>query len=232
MKDENISQIACGSFHSIILKNNGEIYVFGRNDEDQLGLGHNKSQNVPQLLMNDEGISQIACGGYHSVILKSNGEMYVFGLNDEGQLGLGHNEHKNIPQLLMRDDGINQLACGGFHTIILKNNSDVYVFGDNQYGQLGLGHNEDQNVPQLLMGNVSLIANTIKKHKRWDHKCHQFYGDLFRQRILTFLLAHKRNQIRTGLRIPKFVLFEIIKEMSLKKLILTRSNGPIKTCQK
>jgi hypothetical protein len=88
----------------------------------------------------------------------------------------------------------------------------MYVFGLNDDGQLGLGHYKNQNVPQLLMSNVSLISNATKKHERWDPQRHQFYGELFRQRILTFLLAHKRNQIRTSLRIPKFVLFEIIKE--------------------
>jgi hypothetical protein len=112
----------------------------------------------------------------------------------------------------MKDESISQIACGNNHTVILKNNGDVYVFGRNKNGQLGLGHYKNQNVPQLLMSNVSLIANTIKKCERWDHVHHQFYGELFRQRILTFLLAHKRNQIRTGLRIPKFVLFEIIKK--------------------
>jgi hypothetical protein len=147
----------------------------------------------------------------HNIII-SNHNVYAIGYNQYGQLGLGHNKNQNLPQLLMKDEGISQIVCGGFHTIIIKNNSNVYVFGNNDYGQLGLGHNTNQNVPQLLMGNVSLIANTVKKCEQWDHQRHQFYGPLFRQRILTFLLAHKRNQIRTGLRIPKFVLFEIIKE--------------------
>jgi X-linked retinitis pigmentosa GTPase regulator len=188
------------------------VYIFGNNEYGQLGLGHNKNQNAPQLLMTDDRISQIACGKYHTVILKNNGEVYIFGDNTHGQLGLGHNKNQNVPQLLMNDEGISQIACGYFHTTILKNNGDAYVFGNNGYGQLGLGHNENQNVPRLLMDNVSLIANTIKKRERWNHLRHQFYGELFRQRILTFLLAHKRNQICTGLRIPKFVLFEIIKE--------------------
>jgi hypothetical protein len=112
----------------------------------------------------------------------------------------------------MKDRDISQIACGYSHTAILKNNGEMYIFGRNDNRQLGLGHNKNKNVPQLLMGNVSLIANTIKKREQWDHQRHQFYGQLFRQRIMTFLLAHKRNQIRTGLRIPKFVLFEIIKE--------------------
>jgi alpha-tubulin suppressor-like RCC1 family protein len=176
-----------------------------------LGLGHYKNQNVPQLLMKSESISQIACGTFHTAILKGNCDIFVFGCNDYGQLGLGHNKNQNVPQLLMKSESISQIACGNFHTVILKDNGNIFVFGCNNDGQLGLGHNTNQNVPQLLMGNVSLIANT-KKRERWDHAHHQFYGELFRQRILTFLLAHKRNQICTGLRIPKFVLFEIIKE--------------------
>jgi alpha-tubulin suppressor-like RCC1 family protein len=111
------------------------VYGFGRNGYGQLGLGHNKNQNVPQLLMKDEGISQIACGSYHTVILKNNDDVYVFGLNNYGQLGLGHNEDQNVPQLLMKDEDINQIACGYFHTVILKNNGDVYVFGYNAYGE-------------------------------------------------------------------------------------------------
>jgi alpha-tubulin suppressor-like RCC1 family protein len=75
MKDENISQIACGGYHTVLLKNNGDVYSFGNNRDGQLGLGHNKNQNVPRLLMKDEGIIQIACGAYHTIILKSNGDV-------------------------------------------------------------------------------------------------------------------------------------------------------------
>jgi alpha-tubulin suppressor-like RCC1 family protein len=85
MKNERISQIACGNFHTVLLKNNEEVYVFGRNYNGQLGLGHNNDQNVPQLLMKDENINQIACGSYHTVILKSNGNVYIFGNNKVGE---------------------------------------------------------------------------------------------------------------------------------------------------
>ena len=44
--------------------------VFGFNDYGQLGLGHNISQNKPQILMQGIAIRQIACGNDHTIILK------------------------------------------------------------------------------------------------------------------------------------------------------------------
>ena len=42
--------------YTIIYKNNGDILVFGRNHESQLGLGHNNDIIVPTLLINDTTI--------------------------------------------------------------------------------------------------------------------------------------------------------------------------------
>ena len=91
MQGVQIRQIAIGLFHTIILKENNDILVFGYNNNGQLGLGHNESQKLPILLMQKIPICQIACGAYHTVILQDNNNVLVFGQNDEGQLGLSHN---------------------------------------------------------------------------------------------------------------------------------------------
>jgi alpha-tubulin suppressor-like RCC1 family protein len=123
MQDESISQIVCGGWHSMILKKNGELFVFGRNYSGQLGLGNYNYQNKPIILMQDENISQIVCGQWHSMILKKNGDLFVFGDNGYGQLGLGNNDnlvlqsrqvkngydsypffYQNKPILLMQDE--------------------------------------------------------------------------------------------------------------------------------
>jgi alpha-tubulin suppressor-like RCC1 family protein len=152
MHGEKILQITCGSNHTIILKGSlvsegagwtrsyasksyHDVLVFGRNYEGEIGLGHNKDQNEPQLLMHGEQIRQIACGGWHTIILKANHDVLVFGANSRGQLGLGHVENQNVPQLLMHREQIRQIACGSSHTVILKANHDILVFGDNRYGQ-------------------------------------------------------------------------------------------------
>jgi alpha-tubulin suppressor-like RCC1 family protein len=81
MHGEEIHQIACGSYHTVILKADHDILVFGDNYSGQLGLGHDKNQNKPQLLIRGEKISQIACGNNHTVIVKANDDVLVFGYN-------------------------------------------------------------------------------------------------------------------------------------------------------
>jgi len=210
MHGEEISQIACGGYHTIILKANHDVLVFGNNDNGQLGLGHHRKQNKPQLLMRGEKIRQIACGGLHTIISKANHDVVVFGNNESGQLGLGHYRNQNKPQLLMQGEEINQIACGKNNTIILKANHDVLVFGHNVTGRLGLGHYQNQNKPQLLSVKGTLLSG-ILIYSEWSPEHHSVFLPHFQKSIYTFLLAHKRLSLRTGLKIPKFVLFEIFK---------------------
>ena len=68
--DEKIRKISCGNYHNFLLKNNGELFVWGDNKDGQLGLGDNESRNKPTLLMKDEKISKISCGFKRSMTLK------------------------------------------------------------------------------------------------------------------------------------------------------------------
>ena len=62
MTDPEIKQIICGSFHTIICRNNGDVLVFGSNLYGQLGVGDYRNRNKPELLMTDPEIKQIICG--------------------------------------------------------------------------------------------------------------------------------------------------------------------------
>ena len=188
------------------------VYVFGHNSYGQLGLGHNNNINKPTLLMQDPTIKSISHGYHHSMILKENGELFVFGYNKYGQLGLGHNNNINKPTLLMQDPTIKSICCGSYYSMILKENGELFVFGGNSYGQLGFGHNNAINKPTLLMTNKSINFHQIQQTSIiWNHNNHTFYPKEFKERISTFTLYLKRNQVNTKLKIPKFVLFEIIK---------------------
>ena len=215
MKDENIKMISCGSYHSIILKKNGELFVFGNHKNGRLGLGKDikEDQLIPKLMVVDDKIELIICGFSQNFIFKKNGELIGFGFNSSGQLGIGNNENQFIPKLVMIDKEIKSISCGSHHSMILKENGEVFVFGYNYYGQLGIGNNENQNKPILLMKDDSIsILIGGKSMMEWSHENHIHFPDSFKKRILLFVLFLKRNQIKTGLKIPKFVLFEIIKK--------------------
>jgi len=112
----------------------------------------------------------------------------------------------------MQGIAIRQITCGYYHTIILQDDNDVVVFGRNDDGQLGLEHNNNQNKPVTLMQNVAQLQGYYANDK-WSSDNHCQFSATFRKRVYYFLLVHKRNQNNTGLKIPKFVLFEIFKHV-------------------
>jgi hypothetical protein len=80
--------VACGSYHTAVLLNNGTVRVCGRNDQGQLGQSDTvtRSTVVSVLGISSQAIA-VACGQNHTAILLNNGTVRVCGRNDQGQLG-------------------------------------------------------------------------------------------------------------------------------------------------
>ena len=135
----DIKQIACGNYHTVILKNDGTVWSAGQNDYGQLGLGDSNYRNkFTQMIYNiNNDAKQIACGALHTVILKNDGTVWSCGRNDYGQLGLGSSVD-GIILSQVDQTGVTKISCGANHTTILRNN-ELWVAGDNTYGQISLG---------------------------------------------------------------------------------------------
>ena len=80
--------IACGSYHTAILLNDGTVRVCGNNLNGQLGLNDtaNRSTVVSVLGILSQAIA-VACGASNMAILLNDGTVRVCGRNDRGQLG-------------------------------------------------------------------------------------------------------------------------------------------------
>ena len=147
MNDNTITQISCGYSHTLMLKQNGSLFGFGRNDFGQLGIGNNEHQNKPILILKDIQISQIHCGSNHSIFLKQNGNVYSFGRNEYGQLGVGDLKIRNKPTLIdeTKQNKIKMICCGGFNIVLLSEKGNIFTFGNNYSGQLANGNEEIKN---------------------------------------------------------------------------------------
>ena len=53
--------ITISIMHTVLLKDNNDVLIFGVNKYGQLGLGHNHDQNKPVTLMRGIPIRKIAC---------------------------------------------------------------------------------------------------------------------------------------------------------------------------
>ena len=152
-----ISSGSCYS-HKVLLTESGKIYVWGRNDYGQLGLGTKCNRAEPTLLNFGSKINSIKCGDFHTVAVTEIGECFVCGNNEVGQLGLGDNMDRDSFQKL-GVSGVIKISCCAFSSIsIILTKSECFVCGDNHDGQLGLGDKFDRNSLQKLdLSNIILI---------------------------------------------------------------------------
>ena len=148
---QSVSAIACGRDHSAFISA-GALWLFGRNDDGQLGLGDDATRFAPERLAapNGRAVDAVALGRAHSAFV-AGGAVFVFGRNEFGQLGLAHNAPHLVPAGLAAPNGrpVTAVALGDTHSAIVAGGR-LYVFGGNAHGQLGLGDRQSRFAPQLL----------------------------------------------------------------------------------
>ena len=161
----NVTAIAAGGCHSLLLKTNGSLWVMGWNGYGQLGDGTtdngNYETNRPEQIV-ASNVTAIATGLNHSLYLKSDGSLWAMGWNSYGQLGDGTTDNGNYqtnrPEQI-EVSNVKAIAAGYRHSLFLKNDGSLWTMGNNAYGQLGDGTYNNTNLPvQIVASNVTAIA--------------------------------------------------------------------------
>ncbi|UCB47451.1 MAG: RCC1 repeat-containing protein [Spirochaetota bacterium] len=145
-----------GYYHTIALKEDGSVWIWGSNDYGQLGNGdypNNRSKPVYVLVESGgdtlNNIVSVAAGYKHSVALKNDRTVWAWGMNNTGQLGDNTNipgTYSDIPVQVVGSGGggsltgIVAVAAGMEHTVALMDDGTVWTWGRNSEGQLGDGN--------------------------------------------------------------------------------------------
>ena len=141
--------LVCGYSHSVALLKNEQIYVWGRNDCGQLGLGHYTNSPLPEHVtaLKRYQVQQVDCGYDHCIAFVAEDKgadvpplerVYTWGRGEEGQLG--HNDvfsrcvPKSVQTLEAR--GIRAVHAGGFCSAAIDEAKQVYTWGDAKEGQV------------------------------------------------------------------------------------------------
>ncbi|CAK4634491.1 unnamed protein product [Aphanomyces euteiches] len=151
-KNINITKLSLGTSHSAAVDANGRVYVWGRGDKGELGLGDKvKEVHEPTLVdyLREVDIVDISCGVHHTIAIDKQGRMYAWGYGgtsmSENALGLGPSTGKNVtlPTLIETfiDDGVRMQAvdCGDSHTVALSADGEIWTWGLGDNGRLGNG---------------------------------------------------------------------------------------------
>jgi hypothetical protein len=160
-RGQTVTQVAAGTFHSLILKSDGSLWAMGDNEDGQLGDGTYNQANLPEQVVTGN-VAAVAAGAFHSLILKSDGSLWAMGENEYGQLGDGttdnDNYNTNLPEQIVASN-VTAIASGHYHSLFLKNDGSLWAMGYNVDGQLGDGTYNQANLPkQIVTSNVMAIA--------------------------------------------------------------------------
>lgn len=134
LQEKEITCLAAGWEHSLVLSIEGHIYSWGCGYKDSrrgvippvLGLGHNECRMSPELINSIDTIKiiNIVSGWDHCLALDEKGKVLAWGSGQNGKLGLGNEENISIPCYIptLEEDNhvVIHLSAGCEHTAVLS----------------------------------------------------------------------------------------------------------------
>lgn len=160
----NVVAIEAGWYHSIALKADGSVWVFGGNQFYQLGCDKATLTYQPTPIRvggiggnTNLAVTAVQCGTEHTIVLDQNGDVWTWGQNSSGELGLGYTGIGNrtnpyTPQKVAGLSNVVQIASIGRHNLALKADGTVWSWGSNGSGQLGDGTRDGRFIPIQVYG--------------------------------------------------------------------------------
>ncbi|WP_257462353.1 RCC1 domain-containing protein [Archangium lipolyticum] len=154
---------ALGFNHALVLKADGTVVAFGKNNNGQLGDGTTTDRDYPVPVRGLTEVVKLAGGSQQSVALGGDGTVWVWGNNNFGNLGQGtedsvaHPEPVKVPGL----SGVVDIASGRDHVLALHGDGTVSAWGLNVSGQVGNGESGtglEVRAPVKVVGLTDVVA--------------------------------------------------------------------------
>lgn len=150
----DVSSITASASGSGALRKDGTLWLWGGNDNNELGDGGFTTSYVPKKVLG--GVASAAQCNTHCLAVKTDGSLWAWGDNRYGQLGTGYC-NVEYDYIKVADD-VKQVSSSGNATFIVKNDGSLWGAGSNDYGQLPGAKNGGASAPLLLMKDVSQAA--------------------------------------------------------------------------
>jgi alpha-tubulin suppressor-like RCC1 family protein len=119
--------VSAGDGHASVLARNGVVWLWGQNQDGQLGDGTTYNTNWPKPILSN--VIAIKTGGFHTIALSENGTITSWGQNSYGQLGNGDTRSSALPVEVNTLTAVMQIAAGYERSVALKSNGTVWAWG-------------------------------------------------------------------------------------------------------
>ena len=153
----NWSDVRGSSYNTIATRTDGTLWIWGRNNVGQLGLGNKTDYSSPKQIPGTNwatGDNKIA-SGYNMAAIRTDGTLWVWGQNNVGQLGQNNTTEYSSPRQV---PGTNWSTVGGGSQpfIATKTDGTMWTWGNNDKGGLGL----NQSSPVKLSSPTQIPGTT------------------------------------------------------------------------
>jgi alpha-tubulin suppressor-like RCC1 family protein len=127
--------------HAAAIKSNGTLWVWGDNDQGQLGDGSYIEKYAPTQLGTDTNWKEVRCGANFMLAIKTDGTLWSCGYN--GSLGLLANGgiDTNVLTQAGTDSDWDKITAGQNNGFAIKTNGTLWAWGSNGFGAMGIGVN-------------------------------------------------------------------------------------------
>lgn len=166
--ESDICQIECGKDFTLALtKDDGIIYVWGKNEKGQCGTGSGLSVEMYAMepmpvpiegMLEGRKVVKVAAGHTHAAALTDKGELFTWGK------GVQH-QPEQIPAL--SNTNLVDVVCGKGYTIVLDDEGKIYTLGTSSAGALGLDKQTKAVTPTLIDGMMDKKVFLI--NAGWNH---------------------------------------------------------------
>ena len=149
------NKISTGCTHSLSIKTDGTLWVWGFNTPGQLGTGNTTAYSSPVTTAGGgTNWCSLGKGGYTSSAIKTDGTLWLWGKNDCGQIGNNSITNYSSP-VTTAGGGTNwcTVATGGYaHTLAIKTDGTLWTWGRNDWGQLATNNTTCYSSPVTTAG--------------------------------------------------------------------------------
>ena len=148
---------------SAATRTDGTLWMWGSNNNGQLGLNNTIDRSSPVQVGSLTNWSKVACGGYHTLAVKTDGTLWAWGSNSTGQLGLNLSSavFRSSPVQVGAGTNWSQVATFSGFNLAIKTDGTLWAWGSNTHGQLGLGDTINRSSPVQVGAGTNWLNASV-----------------------------------------------------------------------
>jgi alpha-tubulin suppressor-like RCC1 family protein len=154
----NWSRAIAADYGSMLIDNSNNAWVFGNNNQYQLGLSDTTNRSSPVQITYATGIKNAAMDNNDIWLVDGNNNLWAGGVGNK--VGANTTTNFTYPTQKFTSNFWSNVTTNQDSTLLVGTNSIVYGFGNNTYGQLGIGANT--NTYQYSPVQIGSINTTVK----------------------------------------------------------------------